>query len=87
MILYQYNKYPFKVAVNSLPGDIVNDLFGNIYEISKTQDVIKKSNSVLIPNETILGLSEMLYKKLFIPLSDKSLYAGILQEISQEDEG
>lgn len=86
MILYKYNRYPLQVAINYKPGDLVNNLKGDVFFVNRTGNLILEASSVLRDNVTVFELSEFIYKKLYITLSNKKRYAKNFEKISLEDE-
>lgn len=86
MILYKYNRYPLQVAVNYKPGDLVNNLKGDIFFVNRMGNLVLEASSVLRDGVTVFELSEFVYKRLFITLSNKKMYVKGFEEFSSEDE-
>lgn len=69
--LYQYPIYPLRRIINYIPGDVLFDVVGNIYEVTDNYDVEYIVKSPLQQEFLMDGLSEVQFSKLYVPITDK----------------
>lgn len=72
MTEYYKLKFPLQRVINFMPGDIVIDVPGNIYQVDGRDKPIKIVQSVLLREYSIKGLNDN-EKKLFINISNHEI--------------
>ena len=72
-LFFKFNVYPLRIEINLIPGCMVSDKEGNVYEVQNDLKVVKILKSPLVRSEFLTQLNEICYFKLYITIARNEL--------------
>lgn len=62
LLYLKFNKFPLKQAINKIPGELICDKFGNVYQVKSNFRIVRVLKTPLVYSELLLNLTELQYK-------------------------